>query len=60
MSVESPAFALDAVTASAAPDAVSQAPALTALVLAAGEGRRFDPSGRRWKLAEALPDGRAI
>ena len=37
-----------------------ESPALTALVLAAGEGRRFDPTGRRWKLAETLPDGRAI
>jgi molybdenum cofactor cytidylyltransferase len=36
------------------------APRLTALVLAAGEGKRFDPSGRRWKLVEALPDGRPI
>jgi len=33
---------------------------LAGLVLAAGLGRRFDPSGRRWKLAEPLPDGRPV
>lgn len=31
-----------------------------ALVLAAGEGRRFDPDGRAWKLAAPLPDGRPV
>jgi len=31
-----------------------------ALVLAAGEGRRFDPSGGVWKLAAPLPDGRPV
>jgi len=46
--------------AAPAPGAASGPPALSALVLAAGEGRRFDPSGRRWKLAEALPDGRSV
>jgi molybdenum cofactor cytidylyltransferase len=35
-------------------------PALSGIVLAAGEGRRFDPSGLRWKLEEPLPDGRPI
>lgn len=38
----------------------ASSPALSALVLAAGEGRRFDPSGRRWKLSQALPDGRPV
>ena len=36
------------------------APALCALLLAAGAGRRFDASGRRWKLAQALGDGRPV
>lgn len=31
-----------------------------ALVLAAGEGRRFDPTGAAWKLAAPLPDGRPV
>jgi molybdenum cofactor cytidylyltransferase len=31
-----------------------------ALVLAAGEGRRFDPTGDAWKLAAPLPDGRPV
>jgi molybdenum cofactor cytidylyltransferase len=39
---------------------MSERPALSALVLAGGEGRRFDPSGRRWKLAERLVDGRPV
>jgi len=33
---------------------------LAGLVLAAGLGRRFDPCGRRWKLAAPLPDGRPV
>lgn len=35
-------------------------PAVCALVLAAGEGRRFAPSGGAWKLAAPLPDGRPV
>jgi molybdenum cofactor cytidylyltransferase len=35
-------------------------PALCALVLAAGEGRRFDPTGRTWKLVEPLADSRPV
>ncbi|HEX7386301.1 MAG TPA: nucleotidyltransferase family protein [Castellaniella sp.] len=33
---------------------------MSALILAAGEGRRFDPSGRRFKLVELLPNGRSV
>lgn len=33
---------------------------ITAILLAAGQGTRFDPSGRRWKLLEPLADGRSI
>lgn len=29
---------------------------ISAIVLAAGEGRRFDPTGTRFKLTESLPD----
>ncbi|MFP5405389.1 MAG: NTP transferase domain-containing protein, partial [Gammaproteobacteria bacterium] len=39
---------------------MSLVPDISALVLAGGAGRRFDPSGRRWKLTQALPDGRAV
>ncbi len=39
---------------------MSDVPVICALVLAAGVGRRFDPSGQRWKLAEALADGRVV
>lgn len=35
-------------------------PRLTGLVLAAGRGRRFDPSGFSNKLSARLPDGRAV
>lgn len=35
-------------------------PDVCALVLAAGEGRRFDPTGDAWKLAAPLPDGRPV
>lgn len=30
------------------------------LVLAGGAGQRFDPSGKRYKLVQPLPDGRAV
>lgn len=33
---------------------------ICALVLAAGRGQRFDPSGRSWKLAARLPDRRPV
>lgn len=35
-------------------------PGMKAVILAAGFGTRFDPSGRRNKLLHALPDGRPI
>jgi len=35
-------------------------PDIAAIVLAAGSGTRFDPSGTRHKLLERLPDGRPI
>lgn len=44
-------------------DPTSDEPAgsrICALVLAAGRGQRFDPSGRSWKLAARLPDGRPV
>jgi molybdenum cofactor cytidylyltransferase len=39
---------------------VSAGSGICALLLAGGAGRRFDPSGRRWKLGEALADGRTV
>src|SRR5690625_3796304 len=33
---------------------------ITGIVLAAGMGSRFDPSGQRYKLAQRLPDGRSV
>ena len=50
----------EAVAAASPGVPVAAPPALTALVLAAGAGQRFDPSGRRWKLVEPLPDGRTV
>ncbi len=35
-------------------------PAIVGLMLAAGRGRRYDPSGRLNKLNERLPDGRSL
>lgn len=35
-------------------------PEVTGLLLAAGRGTRFDPTGRRNKLLAALPDGRTV
>jgi len=35
-------------------------PPLCALLLAAGVGRRFDPTGRTWKLVEPLADSRPV
>ena len=34
--------------------------ALTAILLAAGRGRRFDPAGKRNKLLQRLPDGELV
>jgi molybdenum cofactor cytidylyltransferase len=39
---------------------VSAQPGLCGVVLAAGEGRRFDPSGRSWKLLARMADGRTV
>ena len=35
-------------------------PEIIGLILAAGRGTRFDPTGRRNKLLAALPDGRTV
>lgn len=35
-------------------------PKILGLVLAAGRGRRFDPSGQQQKLAAVLPDGESV
>lgn len=34
--------------------------AITGILLAAGSGSRFDPSGARYKLLQALPDGEPV
>lgn len=33
---------------------------IAAIILAAGRGTRFDPTGRRYKLLQPLPDGRQV
>lgn len=33
---------------------------VSGILLAAGRGERFDPSGQRYKLAQSLPDGRSV
>lgn len=41
-------------------DAASTAVPVTAILLAAGRGRRFDPAGQRNKLLQRLPDGECV
>lgn len=46
-------------TISTAPSVQASAE-ISAIVLAAGKGARFDPTGQRYKLLQPLPDGRSV